>query len=374
MQKTLNNSDVSQGLKRCMEEALIKKVGKKGGIMGDRKNKSIIWHLTGYFFVALAIPMSFLLLVKIFGNQLESEGVLLITLLLFVVSQLIICVLMIMSAFETKNLLEHVFDRIKGGDYTSRIEIPRGIPKEWEKLMGEFNRNLEKTEKLVHKTKEAIIEQKNAEIAALEAQIDPHFLYNTLDTINWKAIEHEDYEVSNMVGALADILRYTIKNPNAVCSIEQEIYWLEQYIFFQKARLGKELEIIYDVPEELKEYEIHKLILQPFVENSIKHGFPKSEKACVLRIKIRDVGDQIHIGIKDNGVGMDKDLVELYNRNQDEMREHLGIANVCRRLRLYYGDEADLYFESEQGEYTKVHLFIPKRKQLSEENEELRTS
>lgn len=338
--------------------------------MREKKNKSIIWHLMSYFIAALAVPLSFVLLVHLFGDKMESEGSLMITLLLFVISQLMICWRMIISALETRDLLKNVFDRIKEGDYTSRIVIPNGVPKEWAVLMKEFNKGVEKTEQLVHQTKEAVIEQKNAEIAALEAQIDPHFLYNTLDTINWKAIEHEDYEVSDMVGALADILRYTIKNPNEVCSIEQEIYWLEQYILFQKAKLGRELEIIYDVPEELKGYEIHKLLLQPFVENSIKHGFPKSEKDCVLRIKIRDLGDQIHIGIKDNGVGMDGKLVDLYNQQQDNMDGHLGIANVCRRMRLYYGGEADLYFESEPGEYTKVHLFLPKRKRSSDEIEE----
>lgn len=343
------------------------KDNKKGNM---RKHKSIIWYLAGYILVALAIPMSFLLLVKMFGSDLKNDLTLWIVLSLFAVSLFIICILVVMTMFEIKAMITNVFQKVKEGDYTTRIVISDNMPKELVYLMQGFNSGMDKTEELVHKTKEAIVEQKNAEIAALEAQIDPHFLYNTLDTINWKAIEHEDYEVSDMVGALADILRYTIKNPNEVCTIEKEIYWLEQYIFFQKERLGRELELIYDVPEELKVYEIHKLILQPFVENSMKHGFPKSGRSCVLRIKMRDVGDQIHIGIKDNGIGMPEHLVEWYNQHQDEMRDHLGIANVCRRLRLYYGDKADLFFESEPGEYTKVHLFIPKRNRLSDEIKE----
>lgn len=264
-------------------------------------------------------------------------------------------------------LVTKAMNKVESGDFSARIEIPEEWPGEVNHVLKGFNNMIANTEQLAKQSNEAVVEQKNAEIAALEAQIDPHFLYNTLDTINWKAIEHEDYEISSMVGALADILRYTIKNPNEECSIEQEIYWLEQYIFLQKAKLGKELEIQYDVPEELRSYEIHKLILQPFVENSIKHGFPKVERACVLRIKIREAGEQLHIIIKDNGIGMESDFIEYLNQGQDQMTNHLGIANVCRRLRLYYGRDADLFFESEPDKYTKVHLFIPKRNRLKED-------
>ena len=86
---------------------------------------------------------------------------------------------------------------------------------------------------LVEKVKQSTVDQKNAELQAMEAQIDPHFLYNTLDTINWKALEHDDFEVSNMVGALADILRYSIRNPGDMVSIGQELSWLERYTMLQ---------------------------------------------------------------------------------------------------------------------------------------------
>lgn len=330
-----------------------------------KKRTTLIRHLLNYLLISLTLPASFFILVSLFGQDLNQSVVVHIFSVLFLAAFIIFCILVLMSVFDVKKLVTDALDKLEEGDYTTRIVVSEDMPEELACILQGFNKNMEHTEQLLKQTKEAVVEQKNAEIAALEAQIDPHFLYNTLDTINWKAIEHEDYEVSNMVGALADILRYTIKNPNAVCSVEQEIYWLEQYIFFQKAKLGKNLEIIYDVPDELKTYEIHKLILQPFVENSIKHGFPRVERPCILKIKMREAGEQIHIIIKDNGTGMSEELLNWYNQHQDEMREHLGIANVCRRLRLYYGDEANLYFESETDRYTKVHLFIPKRNRLN---------
>ena len=96
---------------------------------------------------------------------------------------------------------------------------------------------------LVEKVKQSTVDQKNAELQAMEAQIDPHFLYNTLDTINWKALEHDDFEVSNMVGALADILRYSIRNPGDMVSIGQELSWLERYTMLQKEKLDQPLMI-----------------------------------------------------------------------------------------------------------------------------------
>ena len=192
----------------------------------------------------------------------------------------------------------------------------------------------------------------------LEAQIDPHFLYNTLDTINWKAIENEQYEISGMVGALADILRYTVKNAGGTASISEEIAWLKQYIMLQSAKFGKRLDVKIYMPEDVKECRIHKLLLQPFVENTIKYAFADQEE-CALNIRMKKSGEQLHILIQDNGQGMDPDMVAKLNQDECEMEGHLGIANVRKRLKLYYGGQAALYFESEVGNYTKVHLFIP---------------
>ena len=196
------------------------------------------------------------------------------------------------------------------------------------------------------------------------SQVKPHFLYNTLDTINWKAIELGEFEISEMLGALADILRYTVKNAGAETSIEQELHWLAMYILLQKAKLGRELQVEVKVPEELYGYRIHKLLLQPFVENAIRHGLKQKEGELKLGITMRSAGGQMHIIVKDNGRGIPEDVLQRLNDSKNEADaidsgEHMGIINVRKRLNLYYGDQADLYFESALGKYTKVHLFIP---------------
>lgn len=113
------------------------------------------------------------------------------------------------------------------------------------------------------------------------------------------------------------------------------------------------------MPDGLLECRIHKLLLQPFVENSIKHGLYNIEGECILKISIKKLEEQLHIIIEDNGRGMSKNKVEELNKETGDEGEHLGVANVRKRLKLYYGDRADMFFESRAGRYTRVHLFIP---------------
>lgn len=205
-------------------------------------------------------------------------------------------------------------------------------------------------------------------IYALEAQIDPHFLYNTLDTINWKAIDREEYEISDMVGALADILRYAVKNAGGETNIQRELYWLEQYMLLQSAKLGKPLQTVTQVPERIMRCKIHKLLLQPFVENAIKYAFKNKEGECILKIRMEEADGQLHIVIEDNGRGLSLETMALLNNESADMDDHLGIMNVRKRLQLYYPGQANIYFESKQNRYTKVHLFIPAAEEDEDEN------
>lgn len=260
--------------------------------------------------------------------------------------------------FAVDSLVE-AMNEAEEGNFAVSVEVPDNMPVEIRRISGGFNEMVVHIDSLIGQVKEAVVEQKNAELSALEAQIDPHFLYNTLDTINWKAIENEQYDISEMVGSLADILRYTVKNAGGTTTIRQEMGWLREYTMLQAAKLGKKLHIDEQVPEEIMGYQIHKLILQPFVENAIKHGFPEKEGECCLRIIIRAAGEQLHIIIEDNGRGIAPGILKKLNDDSEEMDGHVGITNVRKRLKLYYGEEADIYFESLQGSYTKAHLFIP---------------
>lgn len=256
------------------------------------------------------------------------------------------------------NDLAEAMNRVEEGDFSVQVERTAHLPREGLQIVNGFNSMVKKTGELVEQVKQSTVEQKNAELSAMEAQIDPHFLYNTLDTINWKAIEREEYEISGMVGALADILRYSIRNPGDTVSIGQELYWLSQYIMLQKEKLEQPLEVVTDVPEEVRNYRIHKLLLQPFVENAIKHGFYKKTEPCKLIIRMRLADDQISITIRDNGKGISEEVLRRLNTSGSDSKNHVGIANVKKRLELYYGEHAAIYFESRAGSETTVHLFV----------------
>ncbi len=248
--------------------------------------------------------------------------------------------------------------KMEEGDYSVRVDPEQGSFRELNQIAVGFNELAGKTDELRQEARRLLMEQRTAELSALEAQIDPHFLYNTLDTINWKAIEHEDYEVSSMIGALADIMQYSMQRMGETITFWEEVEWLKQYITLQKERLTQKLELIIEIPDELMDYRIHKLLLQPFVENAVRHGFHDMKEECRLRIHAHLTGRQVHIIIEDNGAGMKPEILEQLNRPETEMTGHVGITNVRKRLELYYGEDAGLYFESGENAGTTVHLFV----------------
>ena len=252
--------------------------------------------------------------------------------------------------------------RVEKGDFSARSYTEEKIPKEFTRIGRGFNEMVVHIENLIEQVKQASAEQRMAELSALEAQIDPHFLYNTLDAINWKAIENEQYEISEMIGALADILRYAVKNAGAETSLEHALSWVDSYIMIQSAKLGKKPDLRIQVAEELKQIPIHKLLIQPFIENAMKYAFTEKSGQWEILIAARMTGDQLHILIEDNGKGIEDNRLRHLNEEEADMGTHVGIANVRKRLKLYYDEAATLYLESVQGSGTRVHLFIPVRK------------
>lgn len=249
--------------------------------------------------------------------------------------------------------------RLESGDLKAEVKIGKHAPREIQQIADGFNRIVKKMDLLVEHTKQVGEEQRIAELSALEAQINPHFLYNTLDAINWKAIENEQYEISKLIGALADIFRHTVQNSGGLTTLGKALEWSKQYMLLQSVKLGKEPELIVNVPEELKTFQLYKLLLQPFVENAVKYAFEEKEDACIMMVEAKRIDDQVHIILEDNGKGMDPIFVKQLNNNTIDMGSHVGIMNVKKRLNLYYGDDAGVYFESVPGKFTRVHLFIP---------------
>lgn len=233
---------------------------------------------------------------------------------------------------------------------------------EFAKIASHFNDMLAEIKKSNQQERESLLREKNAEIRSLEAQINPHFLYNTLDTINWLAIDEQQFAISQMITKLAQILRYSIHNSNEIVTIKTELDYLKKYIYLQQQRFDYSFQCTVDLDQSVENCRIHKLLLQPFVENTIIHGFSELDRQGEINISIQhlDSGD-ISIEISDNGVGMEPEQVELFNNydyRSNKIETSVGVRNVITRIKLYYGDRGSIRFQSDQNG-TTVRIHIP---------------
>lgn len=257
----------------------------------------------------------------------------------------------------------HAMKTAQEGELSVRVELDDDGD-EMSAIAARFNKMIYKINKLVEEVRAATFKQKEAEIRALEAQINPHFLYNTLDAINWMAIEKDEHEISNMLKSLAQILRYSVNKSNSIVKLREEIEWLKQYIYLQQTRFNYSFECFMEVDENVLDFNIHKLLFQPFIENVIIHGFEGINKGGVLDIGIKGWYNSIMIVIRDNGKGIDPETVSKLNSPDDKeitaKGSGLGVSNVFNRIKMYYGDSGSWQVESETGKGTTITLKIPK--------------
>ena len=259
--------------------------------------------------------------------------------------------------------MTNIMQKTGMGELSVRVLVDKTMPKEVEFIAVAYNNMMDRLVDSIQKEKEAGEKQRSAEIAALEAQINPHFLYNTLDTINWMAIDRDEYEISNSISALAMILRYGIDNSNGIVTIREESEWLKKYLFLQQTRLKKTFQCEIHIEPELMEKRIHKLLLQPFVENSILHGFEGTNRMHFLSVDITILhSDWLQIIIYDNGKGIEEKLLEQINRGylpKSSEKNHIGMENAINRIHMYYGDDAIVEITSKVNSYTKIRIQIP---------------
>lgn len=224
-----------------------------------------------------------------------------------------------------------------------------------------FNQMIVQIQQLMEEIKLATTREKEAEIKALVAQINPHFLYNILDSINWMAIEKDEHEISQMIESLAHILRYSINDSNWVVTLQEEVEWLKQYIYLLQNHFDYSFVSVIDFDEKILTLKIYKLLLQPLVENAIIHGFKSLESGGILKVTGMRMGEFLKIVVEDNGKGMSRDTLELISKDLQERRSFsgIGVKNVSNRLRIYYGKDATLNFSSQIGVGTTVTLILP---------------
>lgn len=225
-------------------------------------------------------------------------------------------------------------------------------------LYASFNYMIRRIKELIQEVYLSKLREKEAELKALQAQINPHFLYNTLDSINWLAVINGIPEISKITNALASILRYSIDKGNSVTTIENELKYLKDYITIQKMRFKDRFEVYFDIEEEILSYKIIKLILQPIVENAIVHGLEDYEGKGEILIKGYFEDGTVVFEIANNGKPIDLDFVNKLLSSPTNDEKSYGIQNVNERIKLYYGIEYGLFYEVKEG-VTIARIKIP---------------
>jgi len=271
-----------------------------------------------------------------------------------------ILVFLVVSWFLVRRLLKPILriaDDMRHWDLSTRITADHyGGTDEIAYLALQSSSMMERIRTLVDQLVEERSHVHKQELAALQAQINPHFLYNTLEIVNWMAIERGASDIASIVRSLSDMMRYAIGNGEETARVSEELAYVESYLALQGYRFPDKFDSHIVAPKEVLTCEMPKLCLQPLVENSIQHGFKGLRRKGTLNVVLAIEGDDLVAIVEDDGNGMDENKVIL--------QEHsgIGVYNVDQRLKLRYGASYGLTYASVSGQGTTCTLRIPARR------------
>ena len=224
-----------------------------------------------------------------------------------------------------------------------------------------FNSMLERLKNLIRQNYEKQKKLRTQELKVLQMQINPHFLYNTIDTINWMAQSIDADKISEVAIALANYYRQSLSKGAEIIKISDEISQINSYLTIQKTRYEGHIDFRIDIDSDILGLYIPKLTLQPIVENAIYHGLREKEGGGIVEIRGFRENNRVIFYIKDNGRGMDQETLDKLIKCIDTgvSSQGYGLSNVNERLKLYYGKEYGIGVESLAGCYTIVTITIP---------------
>ena len=234
----------------------------------------------------------------------------------------------------------------------------------------EFNRMLDRIEELIKQLIAEEKKKKDAELEALQYQITPHFMYNTLNSIKCYALIHGQKEIATVIEDFVELLQTCIRKKGAFLTVAEEVQILENYIHLQEFRNGEAYQTEYKIELEAEQCKIPRLLLQPLVENAIIHGLDIKKQKKRLLIEAYTSGSRLYLEVKDNGRGMSEEQIEELLKKKEKKTKGLtavGIQNIQDRLKLYYGKQAKLSLESDE-KGTIARIYLPVNRNEDEES------
>lgn len=332
-------------------------------------------ELHGSSFLALAnesmfsktMILSFIPEEDIFHESNELRRVSIYLLLISIVMAIILAFISSNSVITPIRRLKESMENVEKGNLEEKVTI--GRKDEIGKLEEVFNDMVDEIQYLIKEVYLKEINQKEAEYRALQSQINPHFLYNTLESVNMMALSNKQWPISEMITELASFLRYSIKQRSTMITLREEVESVRSYVAIMKIRLADRLHVEWSVDEQALERKVPTFIIQPLVENAIQHGINSNDSGGTVRVIVEQFEDHIGIQIQDNGIGMSRDALfdikeKLNLRTEgiqvtDQNHTRLGLWNIHQRLRLLFHGNRGLEIDSEWGLGTTVRLLIP---------------
>lgn len=350
-------SEIVDQILACDDQYLISDEGSESKLYTMSTSKKTGWTVVGTAYTS-----------ELLKNNRQTQLLYVIVAIVLLFTVVVISNIIAMGITKPVGVLKDSMSKVEKGEFQeANVEIT--TENEIGSLSNSFNIMTHRIQNLMEENIREQKEKRKSELKALQSQINPHFLYNTLDSIIWMAEGKQNEEVVLMTSALAKLLRQSISNDNELVTIYQEMNHVKSYLTIQKMRYKDKLEFEVIVEPEVYDVKIIKLVLQPIVENAIYHGIKYKESKGNLKIHGYKSGDDVVIKIIDDGAGMDEEaLAHIFDKRKVNYKFNgVGVYNVEKRLQLYYGNKYGITYESAIQEGTTATIIIPIGGETNEE-------
>lgn len=273
----------------------------------------------------------------------------------------------IIAEKKTKVIEEIVkaIENIKTGDLETRLNVDTND--EFGIIADSYNEMLLNIKKLIEINKEEAKHSAVMEIKQLESQFNPHFLFNTLEMLRY-TIKYDTSVANKIIINISSLLRFSIENKSSEVSLQRDLLYTKNYLDIQKYRFGENFDYEIKAEEGLENYYVPKLIIQPVIENAIKHGYTQIEK-MIIYIRVKTVKEKLIISVYNNGKEIEKEILDeirekLKNKKAEEFKNHIGLYNIFRRIQLMYGEKYGLRILSRKNKGTSVRVSLPLKSEV----------
>ena len=350
-----------------IDKAIYQKITSEKFVYKNYKERKKYFRLNGYNIITNQKTENGCIICKVVPKYNLKDHffeVVIVPILLLIGMLLILFPILIMISRVVTKPLGKVSDAIKEfskGDFEQRVDVT--TKDEIGEVAECFNKMVSDIKSLIDENYVITIKERESELNALQSQINPHFLYNTLDSLYWQATGEGQDELADSILALSDLFKLVLSRGSSMVSVERELELIDRYLQIQKMRFSKRLEYSIEIDDQVKDLVIPKLIIQPFVENAIVHGLENITTTCSVEVNASRQGDYIHFVISDTGIGMtEEEMASLWEDNKQYANQRIGryaIKNIKERLQIKYNDDFELKIESEKGKGTKVIINVP---------------